>query len=127
MVYDSLDFFGTQMVTLESRRLHVSQRYYAISINFVKKNSSFGEYRPHKTLFSRLYHTRPDIAFYANKAAQVTKKAFSPGKILELNKQIQKFKSSVSLRLTFKTVELKSVYIRVYYDAFIGTNDDHSL
>lgn len=112
-VYDSFDFFGTQLVTLKSRYFHVSQKYYATTINFVEKGSSFGECRRRRALFSWLCHICPDIACYAQKATQVTEKKFSSEKILELKKGIQMINSSVRLGLTFKPIDLKSTHIRV--------------
>lgn len=125
-IYDSFDFYGTQLATIEKGSFHLSQKRYAKNIAYVEKNCSFEEYRRHRALFSWMFHTRSEVACHANKAAQVTEKTFSSEKILELNNEIHKIKSNVQFELTFKPIYLKSAHLCMYSDAFFDTNKDLS-
>lgn len=65
---------------------HIRQKH----ITLIPKNKRFNKFRKHRALFSRLINTKPDVAFCANRAAQVSNQTFSENKINELRRGIKR-------------------------------------
>lgn len=129
-VYDSFDFYGTQINSDEDGALQVSQRYYINpdinNLDYIDNGADFEEYRRHRALFSWLANTRHDNVCVENKAAQVTLQTFSTARKKELNVAIKKVNLTADLGLQYGKMHTQSAHLRIYTDASFASNDDLS-
>lgn len=125
-IYDTFDFFGMQIETRADGILCMNQKYYANNLTTIPNDVSFPEFRRTRALFSWMLHSRPDMACYANRAAQVTEKTYGPDKIRELNTGIRKVKETPMKGLSYGPMKNDELHLRVYADASFSTNDDLS-
>lgn len=123
-VYDSFDYFGTHIQTIAPQNFSVGQPYYAKHMTFLPKDTSFDEFRKHRVIYSWPTNTKADVAFCANRAAQVSNQTFSKEKVNELNRGIKRMQQNVSKALLYPKLILSSLQFRVYADATFATNDD---
>lgn len=125
-VYSNFDFFGTQIRKIAPGKLYVGQPYYTKNISIVPHDISFDEFRSHRSLFSWLTNTRPDAAFCANQAAQVTAQTFGREKINVLNRGITRIKRNPQRGLLYQKLDMDRLELRIYADASFACNDDLS-
>lgn len=87
-------------------------------------DATFEIFRLTRSLCSQLVHTRLDLAFLVNKAAQTTPCTFSSDNIRELNEGISKVKLRSKKGLSCSHLSLRTVSLRVYNDASYASSDD---
>lgn len=125
-LYDTFDFFGSQVATLDDKSISLGQPYFARNLTQSSTDIAFEEFRRCRALFSWLGNTRPDIAFAANKAAQVSEKTFCRDKVRALNRAINSVQKSKTQILRYAPLDHHSLELRVYADASFACNDDLS-
>lgn len=125
-MYDKFDFFGAQMDTAKDAVLCLTQRYYINNLKPLSNSATVADYRCARALYSRILHSRPDVAIFANLAAQVIEKTFRPSKTNLLNDGVKYAKREPSLGLQYAPPDKSSVHLKVYTDPSFATNDDLS-
>ena len=107
----------------EAGSIDIQQFEYVSKMTLVPEDASFALFRSCRAALAWVTHSRPDLCFAVNQAAQVTETHFDINDVRSLNKAIQfGKKSQISLR--FGMLHEKSLHIRVYADASFGTIGD---
>lgn len=102
----------------------MSQLYYPQHLPSLSIGCKFDGFRHHKALFSWLCHTRPELACYANRAAQVSDQTFGRDKVLERNRRIKAARDNALNTLRYEQLDISSLELRVYADASFASNND---
>lgn len=126
-LYDSFDFFGTQIETFMDGFLYAGQPYYAKNFTLATNDTSYECFRSMQALFSWMSHTRPDPTIYTNRAAQITENTFGPDKIRKLQKGIGMLNLNVTAGLLFWPKNENTHHLCVYANASSAINDDLSI
>lgn len=125
-VFDDFDFYGLQIRTRDPDHFAISQPYYTRNLRLTPLDADFNTFKRDRALLAWLTHSRPDLACFANRAAQVSEKTFGAHKVRELNRGVRLAQKRHPNFLSYRKLELESVHIRVYSDAAFATNDDLS-
>ena len=117
-------FFSCTIRTVTPNEFEKGQQDYIRSIGIFPRDGTFDQYR---NLRAWATHTRPDIIFCVNRAAQVVPNP--SGNIREVhvmlsNSAIKRVKSTPALGLKYGKLDENSLHLRVHADASFGTNDD---
>lgn len=83
-------------------------------------------FRKHRAPYSWLNNTKPDVAFCANQATQVSNQTLSKEKVNELNKGNKRMQQNVSRAHHYPRLSLSPLRFRVYANAFFAPTDDLS-
>lgn len=86
------------------------------------RDAIFEEFRRHRALLWWLKNTRPDVAFMANKSAQVSLQIFTTRKVKKLDATIKKVKVKTSLAFLNVPLDLDRIHLRIYTDALVTSN-----
>ena len=123
--WDKVEFYGIQIESTPGGSVRIHQPDHIQRIEMLPEDATFEHFRSARAALAWVTHTRPDIACYVNKAAQVTEKAFERGHIKAFNLCIKYLKKE-PLHLSFDPLNIETLQIRVYADAAFGTNLDCS-
>lgn len=124
--WDTFEFFGTSVRTLKQGTFSISQKLYASKLRPLPNDVSFKQFRSHRAMFAWMGHTRPDVCYATNQAAQMTEKTFGPDKISKINKAILYTKSTPEICLLYNDLDKSSLHLRVCTDASFAGNEDLS-
>ncbi|CDF36780.1 unnamed protein product [Chondrus crispus] len=121
--WDKVEFYGMQIESTPGSSVRIHQPDHIQRIEMLPEDATFEHFRSARAALAWITHTRPDIACYVNKAAQVTEKAFESRHIEAFNRCIKYLKRE-PLQLSFDPLNIETLQIRVYADAAFGTNLD---
>lgn len=93
--------------------LYAGQQYNAKNLATVHKNATYNEFRCHRALFSWMGNTRPNVAFCANQAAQISWQTFSREKPIQLIRGTRRFKNRTERGLSYPKLDLDNLDLRV--------------
>jgi hypothetical protein len=105
----------------------VNQSQYVRSLNPLPSDATYEDFRSARMKLAWMVHTRPDVAYCANTAAQITSEQWnlsSGGAIKRLNSTIRRLRHSPEESLRFPKLDRKTLRIFVFADASFANNDD---
>jgi hypothetical protein len=85
---DNFNFSGIDVATTSPGNFTLSQPRYINRIDLLNRSCTFSEFRSRRAQLHWCTHTRPEISFAVNQAAQVTDKTFKPSDMQLLNRSI---------------------------------------
>ena len=123
--WDNVEFYGLKIKTKPGDGILIDQPDHIKRINLLPDDANFEEFRSSRSAVAWITHTRPDVACYVNKGAQVTEALFDQQKVKEFNSCI-KYVMKNQFPLRFRPLNTNTLQIRVDADAAFGTNLDCS-
>ena len=122
-VLDNFVFAGIEVSTTEGM-FQVHQRKQIEKLDLLPLDATHREFKSKLMSMGWITHTRPDISCKVAQLAQVTENRFTEEHVKQLNSGIKYLKGTIDQGLSFKKLDLESLYIRVYTDAAFANNID---
>jgi Reverse transcriptase (RNA-dependent DNA polymerase) len=108
--------------------IRVNQSQYMLSLRPLPKDASFEDFRSARMKLMWLVHSRPDVAYCAASAAQITAEQWpsATGAIRRFNATIKRLRNSPEESMRFPMLDQETLWICVYCDASFANNEDMS-
>lgn len=118
-------FEFTYLLESGERNLRLtSHEQYIERLESLTSSVTYEDMRSTRAKLSWVFNTRPDICAAVSHLSQIAEKSFDENIYMLANKVINRLKNTLSLRLCFPKLDLKSVYLLVYSDASANDTSD---
>lgn len=117
--WDNVDFYGLRIESKPETGFQILQPDHIQRIQPLPEKANYDDFRSARAALAWITHTRPDIACYANKAAQMTTAVFDRQHVEAFNRCVKYLKRTPH-HLRFDPLDTATLQIRVYADAAFG-------
>lgn len=115
---------GKDIKSLPDHSITITHTRQVSKLTLLSLDASFGDFRSLCMQLGCLMHTRPQIAFIANQAAQVTREDFDVYHIKQFNAAIAAVEATPTRGLTFQKLDKDSQYTMCLTDSSFENNRD---